>query len=294
MTKNVGLRLLTAFLKYVLYTGYVKDATEPVSCLIIANPERGKSSEAHRFEGRGIVIIQDMTSFGIDRYLLELTEKEREMIHHIIIPDLEKLKTRSRSVREELMAKMRLGMDDGILEVCTGTDRVSFKRRIQIGFVMCTTPDDLGDKRSVFRSLSWQSRIIPFTYEISEKLKAIILDFIENEKHNQQQKICFKRAEKIDVKLPKRLAKKLDKPARILAKELDKFSRNDETSNTTESEQQRQRLIGIRVKENFMTLLKAIALYHGCRTVNDEHYLEFKRLYRYMNYHYNIIDEDEI
>jgi hypothetical protein len=294
MTKNVGLRLLAAFIKYILYTGYVKDATRPVSCLVIANPERGKSSEAQRFKGRGIAIIQDMTSFGIDRYLLELTENELAMIHHIVIPDLEKLKTRSRSVREELMAKMRIAMDEGILEVCTGTDRVSFRKPIQIGFVMCTTPDDLGDKRSVFRSLSWQSRIIPFTYEISEKLKARILNFIENENHNQRQKKLFKRKEKVDVKLPRQLAKKLDKPAKILAMKLDKFSKNDITSNTTENTKHRQRLIGIRVKENFMTLLKAIALYHDYRTVKYEHYLEFMQLFCYMNYQYNIIDDDKI
>ena len=78
-----------------------------------------------------------MTSFGIDRYLLELTETELAVIHHIVIADLEKLKARSRSVREELMAKMRIAMDEGIREVCTGTDRVSFRKPIKIGFVMC-------------------------------------------------------------------------------------------------------------------------------------------------------------
>ncbi|MGA2681994.1 MAG: hypothetical protein ABSF44_09375 [Candidatus Bathyarchaeia archaeon] len=158
---------------------------------------------------------------------------------------------------------------------------------------MCTTQADLGDKRSVFRSLSWQSRIIPFTYEISANLKAIILDFIENEIHNQQQTKRFKRKEKADVILPKRLAKKLDKPTKVLAMELDKFSKNDLTSITTDTKKHRQRLIGIRVKENFMTLLKAIALYHNCRIVKDEHYLEFMRLFHFMNYHYNVIDEDE-
>jgi hypothetical protein len=154
--------------------------------------------------------------------------------------------------------------------------------------------DDLSDKRSVFRSLSWQSRIIPFTYEISDKLKAKILEFIESEKHNKLTDKEFKRTEKVDVKLPNRIAKKLNGPTKILAEELEKFSKSNRTDITTESKKYERRLIGIRVKENLMTLLKAIALYHGCTTVKDEHYLEFMRLFHYMNYKYNIIDEDEI
>jgi hypothetical protein len=153
---------------------------------------------------------------------------------------------------------------------------------------MCTTPEDIGDKRSVFRSLSFQSRCIPFTYEISEELKVEILDFIEQEEHNKKQKTKFSRTEKVEVTLPRRYAEKLTEPATTLARELERFSRRDPISRMEGS------LIGIRIKENFMTLLKAIALYHGCRTVKKKHYLEFLRLFNWMNYDFNAIDEDEI
>ncbi len=291
MSKTIGLDPLRDFCRYVLYTGFVKNAPRPVSALIVAPPERGKSTEAKRPEGKGIILIQDLTSFGIDRYLLELTEEDRRMFHHIVVPDLEKLKTRNRNVREELMAKMRIGMDEGIKEVCTGRDRVHFERPIQIGFLMCTTPDDLGDRRSVFRSLSWQSRIIPFTYDFSDALKAKILDFVENEEHNKQHKIHFNRREKVNVTLPKKYAKKLNKPARILAQEIERFSKKeDSTQDKTENKKHTRRLIGIRIKENFMTLLKAIALYHGSKTVKEEHYEEFRRLLHWLNYKYHTID----
>jgi hypothetical protein len=288
MSKTIGLTPLKKFCRYILYTGYVKNAPRPVSGLIVASPERGKSTESQRFKGHGITTIQDTTSYGIDRYILSLTEEERSMFHHIVIPDLEKIGSRNRSVRDELLSKMRILMEEGLQRVCTGRDNLELKKPIVLGFLMCTTPEDIGDKRSVFRSLSFQSRCIPFTYEISDKLKEKILDFIEQEAHIEKQKTKFSRKEKAEVNLPTKYAEQLTEPAMTLARELERFSKKDPISKMQGS------LIGIRIKENFMTLLKAIALYHGCKTVEKKHYLEFMRLFHWINYNFNAIDEDQI
>jgi hypothetical protein len=119
-----------------------------VSGLIVAQSERGKSTEAQHFEGKGIAILQDTTSYGIDRFILEKTPEDRAMLHHIIISDLEKLAARIGSF-EKNCSKMRILMEEGLEEICTGRDRIHFDKPIQIGFLMYTTPDDIGDKRSV-------------------------------------------------------------------------------------------------------------------------------------------------
>jgi hypothetical protein len=287
MTKTIGLAPLKDFTKYVLYSGLVKNAVRPVSGLIVAPPERGKSTEAQRYEGLGIVLMQDATSFGIDQFILKLNDDERKLFHHIVIPDLEKIGARNRSVREELLSKQRILMDEGLQRVCTARDTLELKKPIKLGFLMCTTPEDIGDKRSVFRSLSWQSRCIPFTFEISDDLKVQILDFIEEEEHYKLQRKDFKRNKKVTVILDRRYAKKLTRPAILLARELERFSRRDPISKMNGS------LIGIRAKENFMTLLKSIALYHGRRIVEKSDYLEFMRLFHWMNYDFNKIDEAE-
>jgi hypothetical protein len=283
MSKTIGLAPLRDFCKYVLYTGFIKNAPRPVSGLIVAPPERGKSTEAQRWEGLGVITLQDLTSYGIDRYILNLSEKDREMFHHVVIPDLEKIGSRNRSVKEELLAKMRILMDEGIQSVCTGRDFLNLDKPLRLGFLMCTTPEDIGDKRSVFRSLSWQSRCIPFTYDFSDKMKLRILDFIEEEEHNIKEKKYFHREEKIEVKLPKHYAQRLNTPALILSKKLEAFSRIDPISRTQGS------LIGIRPKENFMTLLKAIALYDQSQTVKQEHFEEFVELFSWMNYNFKAL-----
>jgi hypothetical protein len=287
LTKTIGLKPLKQFCKYTLYTGYVENSLRPVSGLIIASPERGKTTEATRYEGKGIAIIQDLTSFGIDRYLTELNTEDKDILHHIVIPDLEKIASRNRFVREELLAKMRILMEEGLKEICTGKDRIHFATPIKIAFLMCTTPSDLGDKRSVYRSLSFQSRCIPFTFDVSDHLKDEILRFVQKENHITNNKKIFERRKKCKVSLPEIIAEKLDDPAKKLAREIEKFSKKDYISKKDGN------LIGVRIKENFMTLLKAIALYHKCMTVEEKHYQELMEIYRWMNFSFNKIDETE-
>lgn len=75
-----------------------------------------------------------------------------------------------------------------------------------------------------------------------------------------------------------------------LARRLERFSRK---SPITTTEERGGRLIGIRAKENLMTLLKAIALYHGRTTVKKEDFLEFSKLYDFMNYKFRELDSRE-
>jgi hypothetical protein len=176
-------------------------------------------------------------------------------------------------------------MDEGLKDFATGRLVIHLKEPARLGILMCTTPDDLGDRRSVFRTLSFQSRVIPFTYDFSDNLKAKIMEFVETEDHAVRQKFFFNREEKTKVTLPPKYAKALNVYALLLARRLDEFSRKSPCDMRKEN-----RLIGIRVKENLMTFLKAIALYHGRTTVKKEDFQEFRKLYRYMNYKGKNID----
>lgn len=286
MLKTVGLGPLKKHTKYIIYSGFVRNSPRPLSTLITAHPERGKSTEVQKWHCLGVMTLQDMTSYGIDRQIQELSGREMDCFHHLLIPDLEKIGSRNRVVRNELLAKFRIVMEEGLQHVSTGRDRLHLDNPLRLGMVMATTPDDLGDKRSVFRSLSFQSRLIPFTYDFSDQLKFRILDFIESEEHNEKQKFTFKRKKKANVTLPRKYAKKLTPYAITLARELEKFSRKSPIKKAEE-----MRLLGIRCKENLMTFLKSIALYKGRETVQKKDFEEFQGLYRWMNYQFNDIDD---
>jgi hypothetical protein len=290
MSKTTGLKPLRDFIKYSLYSGFVENAPRPISGLIVAEAERGKSTEARKWEGLGVMTIQDLTSFGIARTISEMSDEDRRTLHHIIVPDLEKIGSRNRNVRDELLAMFRIVMDEGLKDFATGRLMLHLREPVVLGILMCTTPEDIGDKRSVFRTLSFQSRVIPFTYDYSERLKLNVLNFLDSEEHAIKEKYVFKREERVKVKLPIHYSTSLNPYASELAKRLDSFSRKSPIETT---EERGGRLIGIRTKENLMTLLKAIALYDGRTTVTKEDFLKLKKLYSFMNYKFKELDVEE-
>jgi hypothetical protein len=279
MVKNIGVEPVKAFSKYVLYTGFVENKPYPVSGLIVAPPEHGKSSEVNKFEMLGAMFIDKTTAFGLASILQNMTEKDIESTHHFVVLDLENMQAFNRAVREQFLAFIKQATQEGIKTYRTGNINLQLKNRKNFGFLMCTTPSDLGDKRSVFRSLSFLSRPIPFTYIYGRDLRKQIMRFIEKEEHNAEEKYFVKREETSVVNLPGQYARELDFYAKMMANNVERAAR----AYTRES------LVGIRAKENLMTLLKAIALYDGCSTVRREHMDELLELYQYMNFEYKSI-----
>jgi hypothetical protein len=284
--KTVGLDKLRRHLAYTLTSGFVKNKKRPLSTLILANPERAKSTEVNRFDCLGAFVMNDLTAYGLEMYLNNLSEKDRRSIHHLIIPDLERISARSKTVKHELLASLRVFMDEGMSRKQTQRIRIEWNDPVQLGVVVCTTPQDLGDKRSAFRSVSLQSRFIPFSYDYSSKGMIRVMDFIEDEETAVRKKEYIKREEPATVFCPDSLKKRLTMYAGYMARRAEKFSYIPKASTPmTESPV----LIGIRAKENLITYLQSIALRNGSTRVTTEHFAEFEELYEYMNYKFKEI-----
>lgn len=286
-SKTLGLEPLRKHIAYCLYSGFVENKPQPLSTLIIAYGERGKSTEARRFEMLGVKEVQDLSSAGILTELKNMTSRERHMFHHIVIPDLEKVAERSKRLKGELLATIRILQEEGLRSSLVRGYRFEFDPPAKIAFIMCTTPEDLGDKRSVFRSYSFLSRNIPFTYDYSNPHKIRILEFLEKEENVlAKNKKYLQREEAEVVKCPPHYEKELTPYAMVCANEVNKVARTP----TLRSAQKRQRTFGVRFKRDFITYLKSIALYDGYSTVRKEHFAEFKRLYEFMNFDFSYID----
>jgi hypothetical protein len=83
----VGTERLELVIELVLWSGCLKNE-RPLSLLIIARPESGKSGLVlkYRENGPGVVVLTDCTAWGIQRHFLNAMKSKA--IHHIIIPDL--------------------------------------------------------------------------------------------------------------------------------------------------------------------------------------------------------------
>jgi hypothetical protein len=272
---------------YVLYSGFVANKPRNLSTLVLAYPERGKSTEAQRFEAIGATEVQDLSSYGILKAVKRMTPNERRIFHHIIVPDLEKLASRSKRLKEELLSTIRILAEEGFKKSWIKYQTFEFEERIQLGFVLCTTPEDIGDKRSAFRSYSLLSRFIPFTYDYSEKLKARILKYVEKENALEWKRTRLKREKPDSVKCPESFERDLDPFVHIIAKEIDKFSRTSSIA----ALKSKDRVFGVRIKQNLITYLKSIALYNGQTTVTRKHFDTFEELSNFMNFEFNNIDE---
>lgn len=287
--KTLKLEPLRKHLSTCIYSGFVKNKIRAISSLILAYPERGKSTEAMRFEAIGATEVQDLSSWGILRMLRRMSPKEREIFHHLIVPDLEKLASRSKRLKEELLSTIRILSEEGMLKSLVRTQTFKFPKRVYVAFILCTTPEDIGDRRSAFRSYSFLSRFIPFTYDYSEKLKINILKFVEKEDNLAKNKIYLKREEKAFVFCPAPYKRELDPYVQVIADEIDRFSRQA----SIPALRNKRRKFGVRLKENLITYLKSLALYDGYTSVRKHHLEEFTELFEFMNFQFNNIDENK-
>jgi hypothetical protein len=274
---------------YVLYSGFVANKPRPLSTLVIAYPERGKSTEAQRFKAIGATEVQDLSSNGILTELARMAPQERAIFHHIIVPDLEKLASRSRRLREELLSTIKILSEEGFGQSWVKYQRFKFPEKVYIGFVLCTTPEDIGDRRSMFRDYAFLSRMLPFTYDYSEQMKINIMRYVQEEDRLAKTSKVIKREEPEIVLCHPHVAERLNPYVDIVARQIDGFARKA----NIESLKGKQRRFGVRLKENLITYLKSIALYDGFRVVKSEHFDEFDSMFPFMNFEFNNIDEIE-
>lgn len=291
MVKNIRVEPLKDFVKYVIYTGFVENIPYPVSGLIIAPPEHAKSTEVEKFECLGTMQVDKTTAWGLADIIQGMSARELEIYHHFIMLDLENFDSMSRDVKKPFMAFVRQLQQEGAKHYHTARINLDLEVRKSFGFIMCTTPEDLGDRRSAFRSLSFLSRPVPFTYKYGIDTRRRILDYVAEEEHNEKQRYIIKREEKAEVELPKKYAVALNIFALVMARRIESVAHHPKTVFNGEASD--EQLCGIRSKENLMGLLKAIALYHGRRIVIREDFDELRALYRFMNFKFNDIGEEK-
>lgn len=276
----MGLEKVIRHLRNILNSGFIKNKPYSLSTLLLAEPERAKTTLVCRFEGIGVLLMNDATGYGVWEELKNIKREQGEeglrKLHHLTIPDLERISARSKSTRKELLSDLRILMQEGLTRKHTARMNVTFNPPVRIGLIMCTTPDDLGDRRSVLRSLSFLSRVIPFTYDYGSRLKVNIMKFLQEEEALRKDRETIS-GEQTFIKLPSYIASELSAPAIFLAKKTERFARKGD-------------LIGIRYKEQLQAYVKSIAYSIGHKDVTDSDHEEFFELYKHMNYKFKELE----
>lgn len=290
--KTIGMEALREHVRIILRSGNVENE-RPLSTLIIAHPERSKTTETLKLNSAGALVFNDVTAWGIQAELAKLGHIERNLFHHLIIPDMERISARGRTVRRELVSTLQILMQEGLTRIRTHETDLKLDPPMQLGVIMCTTPDDMKEAR-LFRRLSFLSRLIPFSYEFAGVQRSAIMEFIENEDHLKRERMDITDIGKSKVTIPQALIKRVRFYSSLMTLNIEDYS-NLKWERVSGKWQRKKvfgprKLIGIRSKEEVLCYLKAIALDNRRNVVTEEDFEEFEMLFRHFNFDMNELE----
>ena len=160
-------------LELVVWSGHVA-GEQPVSALVTAPPEAGKTEIIMKFAGnKGCVALTDVTAYGIMRdYGQLIINKE---VRHIIIPDMVKPMSRGKDTVHTLIAFLNSLIEEGVLRVSTYAEKIGAPSPgintqaqpipVQCGLIATLAKDILEDGRHHWSRMGFMSRLLPISYD---------------------------------------------------------------------------------------------------------------------------------
>lgn len=260
----IGVELPREFVESIIMTGRLQAPHAPVSTLLIASPESGKTSIVASKDSSAIAAFTDVTGRG----LMEVC-KMHPNITHIVLNDLVAIMSHRQTVNRYTMAMLNAITEEGIqaLAYPDGIDVVANGKR---GVIGCMTADLMKDGRSWWNKIGFVSRCLPFGFSHSGALTVKIKDTIERmekSKKNPKKKVFRVPAKPVSVEFSNKYTLQIRRLADEKSKEL-----SDPT--------------GYRRLKQFLALTCGHALLRSTKrpTVTAEDVEFIERIYKYLSY----------
>lgn len=179
----IGVELLRELIETVILTGRVQGC-DPMSLLLIAAPESGKTSVVLERPCKMVEPFTDITGRGIHQVLAQNSN-----ITHIVINDMVAVLSHRQSVNKYTISQLNAITEEGITKLALPSGVQSFNGTKKMGVIASLTLDLVKDSRNWWNKVGFASRMLPFCYyyptDIIVKIKAAI-----DEKHlNKTKKI---------------------------------------------------------------------------------------------------------
>jgi hypothetical protein len=159
----IGVSKLREFFETLILTGRVK-GEQPVSSMIIADPERGKTSVMVEKQCEAFKILTDLTGKGL-QYLCEMDAR----CTHFVVNDMGIIMAHGQKTREYFFAMLLACTEEGIRAMAgpDGLDTIKAGRR---GFVGCITSTQAKDQRQWWFKRGLARRMVPFHFDYTQEL----------------------------------------------------------------------------------------------------------------------------
>jgi hypothetical protein len=277
----VGIQPLIDIVSLTLQTAFVTDPVDgyrPVSLLLIAKPESGKTTIIHRFATLPFVYYTEEITVKtlVDEVLRKAENKE---IRFILIPDLLNCVKKQTYTREPLIQTLKSLVDEGLKNIKTWHKQFSYTTFVKCGLITAITRSEFYARQgryslySDLKRYGFLSRMIPFSYEYPIDMLTKIFDYVMSGKTEEGSRVIipkirqFKKEKLYEPNYE--LFVKLQGISQKLASYMDAY--------------------GIRTQKNLQKLCYAHALMNNRSYVSKEDVEKVLYLGRWMNFNFNTL-----
>lgn len=275
----VGIQPLIDIVALTLQTAFVKDSIDgyrPISLLLIAKPESGKTTTIHRFATLPFVYYTEEITVKV---LVEkvLRKAENKEIRFILIPDLLNCVKKQTYTREPLIQTLKSLVDEGVKNIETFHKQFTYKTFVKCGLITAITRSEFYARQARYSLYSdlkrygFLSRMIPFSYEYPIDKIVKIFEYVMSGKTETNAKVIIPKIRRFKTERfyepNPELFSKLREISRGLASYMDAY--------------------GIRTQKNLQKLCYANALLNKRDYVSKEDVEKVLYLGRWMNFDFN-------
>jgi len=167
----IGINTILQLLELVVVTGHIR-GERPVSVLVTAPPEAGKTSMVMKFaQNQGLVVLTDCTAFGIMRDYGQSIAQGR--VKHLLIPDLIKPMSRGKDTVHSLVAFLNALVEEGVVSISTYAEKIGVQAQgspaqnrlpVRCGLITTMAQGILLDGRHHWARMGFMSRLLPISY----------------------------------------------------------------------------------------------------------------------------------
>jgi len=235
----------------------------PVSLMLIAAPESGKTSVVTDPDMEERVVCSDATGGGICEELMT-----HPKLHHIIISDMVAVMAHKETTNKRTWSILNGLTDEGLQKIALpGRAAYDFQGRTA-GIICCIPLEMVTDGRLWWQKSGFSSRFLPFCYEYSKQLllnikkDVIISGAYENRTNGTKPFILPEKAQtvKIDNATSLKIQILADQTARSLSEK------------------------GLRRGKQFRSLARGHALYSKRKSVNEIDLAFLSRIHPFISY----------
>lgn len=210
----IGVEIVSEFIQSVLMTGKVK-SFEPVSAIIIATPECGKTS-----------IVTDAFTTGRTKSAIQLTDvtgrglmelcKNHPEVTHFIFNDMVTILSHKQSVNTYTLSVLNAMTEEGI-QSAAYPGRVESYEHGKRAIIGCVTTAMMKDQRRWWNAHGLSSRLFPFCYDHNAALTIKVKDSIEMGEGKKRKKKTSKRGGYVVKKVAVEMSPEIRKKVRVLS-----------------------------------------------------------------------------